>query len=352
MSSKFHIGDTVNFYPSEEDLEADNAIEDYLVRGFVPDAPLLSREGRIVTIGPCFAQAVGRHLLDQGYRVTSQKDTISYIGRFGDKIGNTFAIRGQLEWAWTGTAPATDLWHGYDAERLPPSEDIRASTRRLLDGAEAIVLTLGNAEIWQDEATGGVFWGAVPADQFDAARHRFRVSTYQENLSNLMEIYRLIRRNRPQAVIVTSLGAVPPPATFRDVAGLAASTSSKSMLRSALDEFFRVVAPRDPNFHYFPSYDIARYAFPQPLTPDHRRLQPQIVDFITLLFEHYYAVPRIGHDALRSMFRSARWGEGARARPRDEAPLAVEQTQSPPKRPDKATRRQLRANKAAGPSGP
>jgi hypothetical protein len=353
MSSKFHIGDTVNFYPSEGDLEADNAIEEYLVKGFVPDAPLLSREGRIVTIGPCFAQAVGRHLLDQGYRVTSQKDTISYIGRFGDKIGNTFAIRGQLEWAWTGTAPAADLWHGYEAERLPPSEDVRLRTRHLLDGAEAIILTLGNAEIWQDEPTGGVFWGAVPADQFDAARHRFRVSTYQENLSNLMEIYRLIRRNRPQATIVMSLGAVPPPATFRDVACLSASTSSKSMLRSALDEFFRVVAPRDPNFHYFPSYDIARYAFAQPLTADRRRLRPEVVGFIALLFEHYYAEPRLGYDALRSMFHSARRGEGPSADPADQAPHAPRQAQNPRDGRDKADRamkRQRRANKAAEPS--
>ncbi|MDQ4135646.1 MAG: GSCFA domain-containing protein, partial [Pseudomonadota bacterium] len=291
MSSKFHIGDTVNYYPSEDDFDADHAIEEYLVKGFVPADPPLTRDSRIVTIGPCFAHAVGAHLLNRGYAVTSRTDQTSYIGRFGDKIGNTFAIRGQLEWAWLDAAPETDLWHGYAAERLPPDEEVRARTRHLLDEADAFILTLGNAEIWQDAPTGGVFWGAVPNDQFDAARHRFRVSTYQENLSNLMEIYRLIRRNRPDAAIVTSLGATPPPATFRSVACLAASTSSKSMLRSALDEFFRVVGPRDSNFHYFPSYDIARYAIPRAMTPDFRRLRPPVANFLTVLFEHYFAAP-------------------------------------------------------------
>lgn len=318
MSSKFHIGDTVNYYPSEADLDSDRAIEDYLVKGFVPPAPLLTRESRIVTIGPCFAHAVGAHLASRGYEVTSRTDETSYIGRFGDKIGNTFAVRGQLEWAWLDSAPETDLWHGYAAERLPRDAAVQARTRQLLDEADALVITFGNAEIWQDDPTGGVFWGAVPADQFDPARHRFRVSTYQENLSNLMEIYRLVRRNRPDAVLVTSLGATPPPATFRDVACLAASTSSKSMLRSALDEFFRVAGPRDPNFHYFPSYDIARYAVPQAMTPDSRRLRPPVASFLAALFEHYFAAP-VAVEDLRDLFRRARSGE-VRA---EEAPAAA-----------------------------
>jgi hypothetical protein len=316
MSSKFHIGETVNFYPSEDDFEADHVVEEYLVKGFVPASPPLSPESRIVTVGPCFAHAVGAHLLDQGYAVTTRQDQASYIGRFGDKIGNTFAIRGQLEWAWLGTAPEAELWHGYAAERLPRDEEARARTCQLLDEADAFIVTLGNAEIWQDEPTGGVFWGAVPTDQFDPGRHRFRVSTYQENLSNLMEIYRLIRRKRPDAAIVTSLGATPPPATFRNVACLAASTASKSMLRSALDEFFRVVGPRDPNFHYFPSYDIARYAVPHAMTPDFRRLRPAVMRFLVALFEHYFAVARVSPADLRAQFLAAREGE----RHRQEAP--------------------------------
>lgn len=334
MSSKFHIGETVNFYPSEDDFRADRVVEEYLVKGFVPAAPPLGPESRIVTIGPCFAQAVAAHLLDHGYAVTSRQDQGSHIGRFGDKIGNTFAIRGQLEWAWLSTVPEVELWHGYAAERLPRDEEARARARQLLDEADAFILTLGNAEIWQDEPTGGVFWGAVPADQFDPGRHRFRVSTYQENLSNLMEIYRLIRRKRPDAAIVTSLGATPPPATFRNVACLAASTASKSMLRSALDEFFRVVAPRDPNFHYFPSYDIARYAIPNAMTPDFRRLRPEVLRFLAGLFEHYFAVARVSSAELRELFLAARRGE----RPRQEAVPA-----EPVKAPDRVRRRRDRA---------
>ncbi|HEX2556675.1 MAG TPA: GSCFA domain-containing protein [Microvirga sp.] len=343
MSSKFHIGDTVHFYPSEHDFDAENAVEDYLVKGFVPADPPLTRESRIVTIGPCFAQAVATHLQSQGYTVTSRTDESTHIARFGDKIGNTFAVRGQLEWAWAGTEPAVDLWHGYAAEPLLRDEATRERTRRLLDEADAFVLTLGNAEIWQDEPTGGVFWGAVPVDQFEPARHRFRVSTYQENLSNLMEIYRIVRRNRPDATIVTSLGATPAPATFRDVACLAASTSSKSMLRSALDEFFRVVGPRDPNFHYFPSYDIARYAIPRAMTPDCRRLRPAVSGFLTLLFEHYFAEARVSKGDLHALFRAVRQGDQRPAAPPPPAP--------PSRQADAATEkaRRRKAKKAGQP---
>jgi hypothetical protein len=332
MSSKFHIGDTVNFYPSRDDFEAETVIEEYLVRGFVPGSPPLTKDSKIIAIGPCFASAMGQHLLQQGYQVTNRRDRLSYIGRFGDKIGNSFAMRGQLEWAWGGVTPAEALWHGYDAERLPYDEPVRTRTKRLLDGADAFILTLHNAEIWQDDATGGVFWGAVPADQFDPERHRFRVSTYQENLANLMEIYRLIRRNRPQATIVMTLSALPAPATFRPVAALAAGMSSKSMLRSALDEFYRVVQPRDPHFHYFPSYDITRCAFDRPFSPDHRRIEPRIADFMMLLFEHYFGEPRIRHEDLLARFLAARGlhGRPAPAEPR-EAPRPAPRARRPAK---------------------
>lgn len=116
------------------------------------------------------------------------------------------------------------------------------------------IITFGLSEIWYDETTGEVFWRAVPTENFDATRHKFRVATQAENLRTMQAIYSLIRKHRPDAPIVFTLSPVPLTATFRPISAVVASAASKASLRGALDEFFA-----DSMAHgafYFPSYEL------------------------------------------------------------------------------------------------
>ena len=97
-------------------------------------------------------------------------------------------------------------------------------TKKLFDETDVYILTLGLSEVWHDEQTGGVFWRTIPKDAFDPARHKFRVSTVDENRDNLAAIQALIRKHRPDAKIVLTLSPIPLAATFRNVSCVSANT--------------------------------------------------------------------------------------------------------------------------------
>ena len=92
---------------------------------------------------------------------------------------------------WEQRQPEVELWHGYDAVAFGYDEQTRIATRALFDAADVFITTVGLSDIWYDAPTGKVFWCAVPAAQHDPSRHRFRVSTVDENQANLTQIHRL-----------------------------------------------------------------------------------------------------------------------------------------------------------------
>jgi len=144
-------------------------------------------------------------------------------------------------------------------------------TKKLFDETDVYILTLGLSEVWHDEQTGGVFWRTIPKDAFDPARHKFRVSTVDENRDNLAAIHALIRKHRPDAKIVLTLSPIPLAATFRNVSCVSANTVSKAVLRVAIDEIMRDVGPEGA-LHYWPGFEIVVYAFGAPFKADRRHL--------------------------------------------------------------------------------
>ncbi|MGB3147543.1 MAG: GSCFA domain-containing protein, partial [Paracoccaceae bacterium] len=168
--------------------------------------------------------------------------------------------------------------YGYDPE-------VQAETRRIFDETDVFILTFGLSEVWYDEPTGNVFWRTIPKDAYDPARHKFRVSTVEENRDNLRAIYRLIRKHRPDAKIIFTLSPIPLIATFRDVACLTANSVSKSVLRVAIDEVVREF--RDEGvLHYWPSFELVTDVFGLPYKDDRRHPHGAVLDYIMTLFEH------------------------------------------------------------------
>jgi hypothetical protein len=304
-SATFFRGASVNFYPTERSLTRKNAVETYMSYGWMPKQPFVGKDTKLVAFGSCFASNISNYLHKRGYNVLTKRESKSYVTTMGDGIVNTFAILQQFKWAWLNHVPKGSFWHGYEAEEFGYDDEIRLQTKALFDEADVFIITLGLSEIWYDEPTGEVFWRAVPEDKYDAKRHKFRVSTVEENKRNILEIHSLIRRFRPDAKIVITVSPIPLTATFRPVTCISANAVSKAVLRVAVDEVIREVQPKDSNLFYFPSYDVVMFAFDNQWTEDRRHVYPHVLDFNMKIFETHYCQSEMTPAKLQTAYERA-----------------------------------------------
>ena len=303
-SGTFFRGDTTNFHPNNTRINRMKNALDSAAKGWMPSAPFIGPETNLVAFGSCFAANISNHLNSIGYSVATKQDKTAYISNMGDGIVNTFAILQQFDWAWENRTPATDLWHGYDAQEFGYDENVRLATKAIFDKAEVFIITLGLSEIWYDEPTGEVFWRSVPTNKFDPTRHKFRVSTFAENYRNIERMRELIRQYNPGASIILTLSPIPLAATFRDVGCVSANSSSKAILRAVLDEFMRQTD--DPKLFYFPSYEVIMDLFQAKFGPDRRHPFSEIIHFNLMLFERYFCQSGVTDERLEKAFNGAK----------------------------------------------
>ena len=286
----WYRGEHTNFGPTRVNLFERDAIEKYILQGWLPDQPFIERSTPVVAFGSCFAENISRYLRKRGFNILGKGlERNAYIIRCGEGIVNTFAIRQQFEWAFEGREFKEGLWRDKKGQLLRPVAEVRDETLAIFRSAEVFILTLGLSEVWYDKLTGDVFWRAVPADAFDPERHGFRVSTVAENLDNLRAIVDLIGRHRPDARIVLTLSPVPLVATFRPVSCVSANSVSKAVLRVAIDELMREIGP-DRRVFYFPSYEIVTAYFRDPYRLDNRHIRTDAVRTIMETFMRHYVV--------------------------------------------------------------
>jgi hypothetical protein len=284
-------GEHTNFNPDIARLLDVKAAEEFVLQGWVPKKPVITPDTQITAFGSCFAANISNWLSKRRFRVLNKDDAAknAYVVACGEGMVNSFVIRQQFEWAWENKSFDGALWHGYKAEEYGYDPAIQAETRRIFDATDFFILTFGLSEVWYDEPTGNVFWRTIPKDVYDPARHKFRVSTVEENRDNLRAIYRLIRKHRPDAKILFTLSPIPLIATFRDVSCLTANSVSKAVLRVAIDEVVREF--RDEGvLSYWPSYELVTDVFALPYKPDRRHPQGSVLDYIMTLFEHAWCV--------------------------------------------------------------
>jgi hypothetical protein len=191
-----------------------------------------------------------------------------------ERLYNTFSMRQIFEYTFGDWTPELRWWQAprsariqdpyrriilYDdiAEAESDFQNHRRCSRRALERAEVLILTLGLTEIWEDRFDGSVI--CLPSGPYvneggDMSRYRFRVSRYGENLQNLERIHELLAQNNPSCRIIVTVSPVHLWATFRDDCDvISASCNSKATLRAAVDEF----ASTHENVFYFPAYEIA-----------------------------------------------------------------------------------------------
>jgi hypothetical protein len=245
---------------------------------FPPDPGLqITPATPIASMGSCFAREIRKVLLDEGYAyITEEKDNPASVHASAawERTYNTFSMRQIFEYTFEEWKPDLRWWVSPESKKiqdpyrriilydsLMEAEDDfarhRQFSRKALQQAEILILTLGLVELWEDMVDGSVIClpsGPYPKEGGDMGRYRFKVSRYQENLDNLEKIYAIMTRHMPGCKLLLTVSPVHLWATFRtDLDVLSASCNSKSTLRSVVDEF----VVRHDNVFYFPAFEMA-----------------------------------------------------------------------------------------------
>lgn len=281
----------MNVNPSRARMADVDGVPKFVLHGWAPKEPFITPETQITAFGSCFAANISNWLSKRNFRVLNKEGDPkrAYVIACGEGMVNSFVIRQQFEWAWEGKTFDQALWHGYKAEDYGYDPEVQAETKRIFDETEVFILTFGLSEVWYDEPTGNVFWRTIPKDVYDPERHKFRISTVEENRENLEAIYQLIRKHRPDAKVIFTLSPIPLIATFRDNSCLTSNAVSKSVLRVAIDETVRKFQ-HEGVLHYWPSYEIVTDVFRLPYKPDRRHPYVITLDYIMTLFEYTWCV--------------------------------------------------------------
>ena len=279
-------GEHTNLLPADRHFFQPGGIERFVLDGWTPAKPQITAKSQVTAFGSCFAANISNWLAKRSYKVLNRaKDAgNAYVVQCGEGMVNSFVILQQFEWAWENKVFDQELWHGYDTQAYGYDPDVQAQTKKMFDETDIFILTFGLSEIWYDEPTGNVFWRTIPKESYDPERHKFRVSTVDENKDNMRAIYDLIRKHRPDAKIIFTLSPIPLQATFRPNSCITSSSVSKAILRTAIDEIMREKSD-EGILHYWPSYELVTDAFQMPFKHDRRHVEDDVLDYIMMLFE-------------------------------------------------------------------
>lgn len=275
----------------------------------------ISTKTPIASMGSCFAREIRKALLKSGYAYITEETDNPYAVHASaawERLYNTFSIRQVFEYTFADWQPNLRWWICPESKSVQDpyrrvilydsieaaEQDFkqhRAHSRRAIEKAEVLIVTLGLTEIWQDHIDGSVI--CVPGGPYvkeggDMGRYRFRVSRYQENLENLEQIHAILGEHNPACRLLITVSPVHLWATFRNDADvISASCNSKSTLRAVADEF----TARHDNVYYFPAFEMATIYRPIMNRPifakgkENFHVNAETVQFIMEQFFRFYS---------------------------------------------------------------
>lgn len=155
--------------------------------------------------------------------------------------------------------------------------------RQVLLQSEVFVFTAGLNECWE------LFDGTTISRNPRSGFHhliKHRVLTVEENISNIMSFFNIVKKQNPKFKLVLTLSPVPLLATGRADSHhiLEANTHSKAVLRVALEE----VVKRHEDIYYLPSYELVTECMPNPWKEDHRHVTPETVSRVIEMFNNMF----------------------------------------------------------------
>jgi hypothetical protein len=275
----------------------------------------ITRNTRIASMGSCFAREIKDALIQKGYTYIQEESghpASKQASAAWERVYNSFCIRQIFEYTFENWHPDIRWWRApisgciqdpyrriilYDSLEEAEADFIRhrEASRKAIEQAEVLILTLGLTEIWEDSIDGSVICfpsGPYVNEGGDMSRYRFRVSRYGENLKNLERIYAILSTHNPGCKLILTVSPVHLWATFRkDLDVISASWNSKATLRAAIDEFIA----DHPDVFYFPAFEMAvtyrmvlgKSMFTEDREPFH--VNKETIEFIMENFFRFYS---------------------------------------------------------------
>lgn len=245
----------------------------------------LTPQTPLMTAGSCFAQHMHRTLSRAGWNVIQGEGTgrllpAALAGRYGYNIysaryGNIYTarqLRELVEDALADTPRLAPIWtrddrffdalrptvepQGHDSADLVQEarREHLACVRNVLAESDVLIFTLGLTEGWIDRATGLALPTApgTVAGQYDPDTVEFHNFTYAEVLADLCATRDLLHAAGCPLRILLTVSPVPLTATASGAHVGTATAYSKSVLRAVCG----ALQADDPDFDYFPAYEI------------------------------------------------------------------------------------------------
>jgi hypothetical protein len=296
----WYRGEHCNFNPNISNLKQKDSIYKYIIKGWEPHQKFINKKTKVAAFGSCFAREISKYLVNKGYNFLApgiKNDNIlsqNEILDFKAGVNNTFALSQLFNWVINDISFDEELWHDQNKKIIKQNKDIRLTTLEEFKKVDVFIITLGLSEVWYNKETGGVFWRAVPTDNFDSKIHGFKVASFKENKENIKFIYNSIKSINKNSKIIFTISPVPLVATFRPITSISANSVSKALLRGAIDEFYREIDnPSKNGLYYWPSYEMVKELFPytykgSAYKNDNRHIKDSCIKEIMKNFELFY----------------------------------------------------------------
>ena len=164
--------DVVRRTPSKAAMAA-AGVEPFL-EGWLPAAPLISGDTRVVAFGSCLAARFAEWLADHGYNRAFRSDTDESLVR--NPLDAPPVVAQQFRWAFGELDPDLAFWVDESKQRFEATEEHRLGLRDTLASAELIIITLGLGPIgWtpnRASRSGAPLHGACPAASATPSRRQ------------------------------------------------------------------------------------------------------------------------------------------------------------------------------------
>jgi tetratricopeptide (TPR) repeat protein len=238
-------------YPETKDFLGDiqGLIKNHIAVDLNREPKFISKSTRFFTMGSCFARNLARSLHQSGY-VAQHMEISEYIN-------TTFANRVFVD--WLSGAEIDAAIRDRIAELLPPSWS-KENTLQIIKDSSVFILTLGVAPAFFDRATGDFVLPRPSAlnSRVLAEKYRYRTTSVQENVDNVLYLINFVRSISPKIKIVVTVSPVPLVASFEYESAVQADCLSKSTMRLVAHE---VVHNSDvSDIVYWPSFEVFRWA--------------------------------------------------------------------------------------------
>ena len=253
-----------------------------------PHTHKITNTDKIMTLGSCFAQHIGKNLKRAGYHyfvtepappwMSEDLAIQNHYGVYSSRYGNVYTPRQALQLidrAYGKLSPIDQYWQGIGTESnwfdpfrphiqpggfssieaLVRDRDLHFNAvRAALEDADWIIFTLGLTEAWQNRADGAILPIApgVIGGVFESEQYAFVNFSVDQATDDLAKLRQAIYAINPKARIILTVSPVALAATYTPRHVWTSTTYSKAVLRVAAES----LAQQFDNVSYFPAYEI------------------------------------------------------------------------------------------------